>query len=99
MQGLRLVSSDNVFQHVGVLLRHSQDLFSDGQAGYCIPVKLSVCPSKFNEPWTGQGEVQITRQLTNRDVWITFNSCSNSVNVDLCYLGAFSSTVFQIQNG
>ncbi len=47
----------------------------------------------------GLGEVEVTCQLTNREVWIVFNSCSNSVNVDLYYRGAFSSTVLWIQNG
>ncbi len=44
-------------------------------------------------------EVEVTCQLTNRGVWIFFNLCNNSVNVDLCYQGTFPSTVFRIRNG
>ncbi len=44
-------------------------------------------------------EVEVMCQLTNIEVRIIFNLCNNSVNIDLCYRGAFPSTVFWIQNG
>ncbi len=45
------------------------------------------------------GKVEVTYQLTNREVWIVYNSYSNSVNVDLHYRGMFASMVFRMQNG
>ncbi len=47
----------------------------------------------------GLRKFEVTCQLTNKKVWIVFNSCGNSVNVNLRYRGAFPSTVFWIQNG
>ncbi len=86
MRGLRLISSDNMFQYVPRSHYRSPhgyppvQVLGNAALRYCIPVKLLVRPSNFGEMWTRRG--WDTYQLMNREVWIIFNSCGNSVNVD-----------------